>query len=124
VDKWKLTESRDEVLKAWREQDASNIGSETFLAEHLPLPEEGDGMDEDMDIKLTEDETPVELENILVTGSPPSTSSSLDTTLSILKAAQPPQLKKVSGPKIGVTSLGTLTDSRNVYTTRGSRRAR
>lgn len=125
VDKWKLTERRDDVLRAWREQGTSNIGRETFLAEHLPLPEGDDGMDEDMDMKITEIECPVEPENIL-TGSPgaPSSLSSSDSSLSILKVAPPLQLKKVAGPKTGNPLLGTLTDSRNVYTTRRSRRAR
>lgn len=82
-------------------------------------------MDEDMDMKITEIECPVEPENIL-TGSPgaPSSLSSSDSSLSILKVAPPLQLKKVAGPKTGNPLLGTLTDSRNVYTTRRSRRAR
>jgi kinesin family member 11 len=123
VDKWKLTESREDVLRAWREQGISS--SETFPAEHPP-PEEDDGMDEDMDMKLTEAESPVEVENMPVAGSPDpaSSPSSSDSTLSILKAPLPLQLRKASGQRTGIPSLGTLMDSRNVYTTRSSRRAR
>lgn len=123
VDKWKLTESRDDVLRAWRER-ASNTDGETSLAEHLPPPEaeEEEEMDEAMDMKLTEAELPVELENLPAAGSPGA--SSFDSTPSILEVAPPLQLKKPSVPKLGITTLGTLTDSRNVYTTRGLRRGR
>ncbi|KAE9396081.1 kinesin 2 [Gymnopus androsaceus JB14] len=38
VDEWELTESRPTLLSAWRSQGMSAVGSETFLAEHLPLP--------------------------------------------------------------------------------------
>jgi kinesin family member 11 len=124
VDKWKLTESREDVLRVWREQGTSNIRA--FLAEHLPLPEEDDGIGEDMDTKLTEAEF-VEPENMPVVGSPDlasSPSSATDSTISILQVAAPLRPKKVSGQRTGIPSLGTLTDSRNVYTTRVSRRAR
>jgi len=117
VDNWKLTKSRDEILRAWREQ-GKNISSETFLAEHLPLP----GGDGDVDVKTEEAESPIELEHFSSTGG--ASLSSSDSSLSILKAARPLQPKKASGPDKGIPSLGTLTDSRNVYMTRGSRRAR
>ena len=125
MDKWKLTESRDDVLRAWREQGVSNVINQTFLAEHLPLPGKDDGVDEDMDMKLVEADSPVELENIPAAPSLGASSSlsSSDSMLPILKAVPPLQLEKGSIPK-SVTSLGTLTDSRNVYTTRGLRRGR
>jgi kinesin family protein 11 len=126
ADNWSLTKSREEVLRAWRDQGTSNIGGELFLAEHLPLPEGDDGMDEDMDTRQNDTKIPIELDNILVSGSPTavSSSSSSDSTFSTLKVVPPSQPKKVLGRQTGIPSLGTLTDSQNVYTTRGSRRAR
>ncbi|KAJ7176121.1 hypothetical protein C8R43DRAFT_851955, partial [Mycena crocata] len=38
VDQWQLTKSRGELLQTWREGGDSAAGSETFLAEHRPLP--------------------------------------------------------------------------------------
>lgn len=113
VDKWKLTESRHEILRGWREQGTSNISSEKFLAEHLPLDDI-----EDVDAKVIEAEPPIELENVAVAGSPEA------ALLSSSDRTPPLPLKKVLGPQTGIPSLGTLTDSRNVYTTRGLRRAR
>jgi kinesin family protein 11 len=125
ADTWSLTKSREDVLRAWRDQGTSKIGSETFLAEHLPLPEGNNGMDEDMDMRQKEAQIPVEPDNIVVSGSPSAaSSSSSDSKSSTLKVAPPLQPKKVLGRQTGIPSLGTLTDSQNVYTTRGSRRAR
>ncbi|OBZ75573.1 Kinesin-like protein bimC [Grifola frondosa] len=39
VDEWHLTESREVLLKEWRQRGLSSVGSDTFLAEHLPLPD-------------------------------------------------------------------------------------
>ncbi|KAI0079935.1 kinesin-domain-containing protein [Panus rudis PR-1116 ss-1] len=39
ADRWELTKSRDVILKDWRRnRSPSEPGSETFLAEHVPLP--------------------------------------------------------------------------------------
>ncbi|GLB34934.1 putative kinesin-domain-containing protein [Lyophyllum shimeji] len=107
VDHWDLTKPRDTILRDWREQGISNVGSETFLAEHLPLPED-DGLDEDNEtFELPQSST--EPENIPT------------------PQAAPPPSKPPSKPAPThktLPSVGTLTDARNVYTTRGSRRAR
>ncbi|KAG6866932.1 hypothetical protein C0991_003848 [Blastosporella zonata] len=99
VDQWTLTKPRELILKTWRGKGMSSVGSETFLAEHLPLPEDA-GSEEDE--ALPE----VEVENV-----------------------PPPVLVPVVRPtsKVGhrkAPSIDTLTDARNVYTTRGSRRVR
>ncbi|TCD71883.1 kinesin motor protein cin8 [Steccherinum ochraceum] len=38
-DRWDLTKGRDVILKDWRQRGQSAAGNETFLAEHLPLPD-------------------------------------------------------------------------------------
>ncbi|KAF8077927.1 kinesin 2 [Lyophyllum atratum] len=110
VDQWDLTKPRDTILRAWRGQGISNVGSETFLAEHLPLPED-DGLDDETDT-LELPQSLVEPENIPTT---------------VMAPTIPLQTRLPSKPgpthKSG-SSVGTLTDARNVYTTRGSRRAR
>jgi kinesin family protein 11 len=126
VDKWELTKSRDVVLQAWREQSVSKFGSKTFLAEHLPLPEEGDDLEEDTTTIFTP-KSPVspEPENIpSAVGSPDALLSSLSSTTSNAVPAPRLPLKKAPSHRKGIPSLGTLTDARNVYTTRGPRRAR
>ncbi|KAL0946870.1 hypothetical protein HGRIS_013036 [Hohenbuehelia grisea] len=47
VDQWELTKSRGDILSTWRRRGMSEAGSETFVAEHLPLP--GDVPQEDGD---------------------------------------------------------------------------
>ncbi|KAI9065177.1 kinesin-domain-containing protein [Trametes sanguinea] len=37
------TEPREVLVRRWRQRGMSSVGSETFLAEHLPLPEEDAG---------------------------------------------------------------------------------
>ncbi|KAG5638374.1 hypothetical protein H0H81_000385 [Sphagnurus paluster] len=107
VDQWSLTKPRDAIVKNWRQQGLSNIDSETFLAEHLPIPE-ADGTEESLDSNLEVLSLP-DPENI------PS------PTPAVPKPSRP--TSKLSGHK-KAPSVGTLTDARNVYTTRGSRRAR
>ncbi|KAG6909696.1 hypothetical protein DXG01_015897 [Tephrocybe rancida] len=107
VDRWTLTKPRDALLKTWREQGMSSVGSETSLAVHLPLPED-DGPDEAGEVFDLSPE--VEVENV-----PPPL------------ALSPPSPVARPATKIGhrrAPSVDTLTDARNVYTTRGSRRAR
>lgn len=88
------------------------MGSETFLAEHLPLPEDNGEDDEDV--------ISFELPQHLAGSSVPVQSPPL--ALIAASHTRPPS-KVPSGHK-HVPSIGTLTDARNVYTTRGSRRAR
>ncbi|KAK0450884.1 kinesin 2 [Armillaria borealis] len=111
VDHWELTKSRDALLEAWRQNGASSVGSETFLAEHLPLPEEDDIMAVD--------------EILSSPGSPVAPASLVSSASSVSYPSIPqPVMKgntKYSTKGTGVVT-GTLTDARNVYTTRGSRR--
>lgn len=46
ADEWNLTKSRDILLHDWRRQGVSTSKSETFLAQHLPLPDGGQSEDE------------------------------------------------------------------------------
>lgn len=131
VDKWALTKSREDVLETWREQGISRVGSETFLAEHLPLPEEGGDLDDDDDATTTmfpsKKLVSPEPENIPSTVGSPDTVSLVSSTSSIASAPVPAArlpLKKAPSHRKGIPSIGTLTDSRNVYATRGSRRPR
>ncbi|KAG6818097.1 hypothetical protein H0H87_000001 [Tephrocybe sp. NHM501043] len=110
VDHWNLTDPRDSILKTWRAQGMSSVGSETFLAEHLPLPEDT-GPEAESDASELPLEVELELENV----PPPHAAPAL--TLPVTRLASKSGHRKVS-------SIDTLTDTRNVYTTRGSRRAR
>ncbi|KAG6890679.1 hypothetical protein C0995_005051 [Termitomyces sp. Mi166 len=104
VDEWELTKPRDTILKAWRGQGISTVSSETFLAEHLPLPEDDSQEDEERNaLDLTPD---MEVENM-----PPP--------LVVPVAIPLPVTRPVS--KIGhkrAPSIDTLADARNVYTYR------
>ncbi|KAG5645219.1 hypothetical protein DXG03_006636 [Asterophora parasitica] len=114
VDQWSLTKPRDAILKAWRGQGISNVGSETFLAEHLALP------DDDGDDDKAEDADAFELQMPTLEPENLPTPIPTSTMAPIIPPARPPS-------KLGhkrTPSVGTLTDSRNVYTTRASRRAR
>ena len=105
-DQWNLTKPRETILKVWREQGAANVGCETSVPEHISLAEI-DGLDEGVG-----EDALVETENIPLTT---STTSSIFTPLT-----QP--IKIGSGhPKLR-SSASTLTDAKNVYTTRGLRR--
>ncbi|KAK0197090.1 kinesin 2 [Armillaria mellea] len=112
VDHWELTKSRDSLLEAWRQNGASSVGSETFLAGHLPLPEDQD------DIMAVDEILSSPL-------SPVAPASLVSSTSSVSYPSIPqPVMKgntKYSTKGTGVVT-GTLTDARNVYTTRGSRR--
>ncbi|KAJ8078798.1 Kinesin- motor protein [Marasmius tenuissimus] len=125
-DSWDLTNSRDDLLKEWRSRGASTIGSATFLAEHMPLPDEDAIMDQVDEEEVpptqsTNDATPEPSprENAFPSSLQNSTSSTSSTNL-------PVQLPTVKGKsKLSSTSrYAPLADARNVYTTRASRRAR
>ncbi|KAK0228559.1 kinesin 2 [Armillaria fumosa] len=111
VDHWELTKSRDALLEAWRQNGASSVGSETSLAEHLPLSEE--------DAIMAVDE-------ILSSPLSPVAPASLVSSASSVSYPSIPQPAMKGNTKYSTkgtgVATGTLTDARNVYTTRGSRR--
>jgi len=116
-DQWELTKPREELVRTWREKGVSNVGSETFLAEHLPLPDE----DAETDFRevpvtptLEAPPPPMALE------SPPPDSTS--TAASVPPPAPVPITRTKSTRSVKPPSGPPLVDSRNVYTTRGSRR--
>lgn len=112
VDEWELTQSRENLLRMRREQGLASTSSETFLAEHLPLPEAGDDLDDNEPIAIEEPIPPVE--------SPISAASSTSQPPAPHPSLRPPMNRKIT--KSVLPSLAPLADARNVYTTRGSRR--
>ncbi|KAF9053710.1 kinesin 2 [Hymenopellis radicata] len=116
VDEWDLAGSREDVLKAWRNKGISNVGSETFVAEHLPLPD---------------DEGQAEAE---VEGSDVESRSVRSTTTVLSQPSMPnpppppPRTKNVSREQgkgkstVAETPLVPLENSQNVYMTRRRRR--
>ncbi|KIY61043.1 kinesin-domain-containing protein [Cylindrobasidium torrendii FP15055 ss-10] len=113
VDEWERTESRESVLRGWREQGVSEVGNETFTAEHLPLP---DGLDEDeasgsevVEPEVVEPE--VEEQEDPPTPPPPPPRQRRPTLKERTRSREP------SAPD-------PLVDTKNVYLTRGSRRVR
>ena len=135
-DQWELTNSRDVLLRDWRRRGHSQAKSETFLAEHLPLPE-GEEVDEDHedheDEMVVDSGTPEDIVEESITPPPEdlppqvrSLSSSASSTTSSIPAPVAAGLKKPTQgvlSKLGLPPVGTLTErSTNVIVTRGSRR--
>ncbi|KAJ4487931.1 kinesin 2 [Lentinula aciculospora] len=131
VDEWELTKDRKALLGEWRSEGMSGVGSETFLAEHLPLPAddedlpevpEEERMDVDAETIPSRSQSPSEKEVPLVN----SLQSSSSSTSSTLPApVRPNHTRQKSIPtlkKLSQQPQPPLVDSRNVYTTRGSRR--
>ncbi|KAF7976325.1 hypothetical protein HWV62_7048 [Athelia sp. TMB] len=125
VDQWELTGSRDTVLKKWRQQGVSNVGSETFVAEHLPLPEDDDENENIpppiifSDANLSEEPDEVVPESpIAVSLESSASSTSIPFPLPIVK-------RNANGLK-GIPTIGTLTErpANLVTTRRSSRRVR
>jgi len=130
-DQWELTKSRDMVLKEWRQRGASARHSETFLAEHLPLPD-GDDQEagtDDGDAVMGEADEAEEVEGEVLARSIASSSSSSSTAASVTirqKCFSPPPIPGPPVPapvlkpvhkrtssipnKSGLPTLGTLTD--------------
>ncbi|KAJ6630825.1 kinesin motor domain-containing protein [Mycena sp. CBHHK59/15] len=118
VDSWELTKSRGELLKTWREAGGvSSVGSETFVAEHVPLPQVE--VEEGLDAMMVDDGLRSPLSE--------SASSSSDSPITVSLAssasstALPPPHRQIPVTKKGVGSrpgIAPLTDARNVYTTR------
>ncbi|KAF8894637.1 kinesin 2 [Infundibulicybe gibba] len=135
VDDWELTKSRDHLIKSWRDRGISLVGSETFLAEHLPLPDresEDEGFDDDGDhtqrpkaLPPPLSPPPLAAREPLESPIPDSLASSVSSSSSFAPPIPRPTVplpKKARAHKT-VPSIGTLTDARNIYTTR-SRRVR
>ncbi|KII88479.1 hypothetical protein PLICRDRAFT_161615 [Plicaturopsis crispa FD-325 SS-3] len=129
VDQWEVTKPREKILKAWRQKGVSNAGNETFVAEHLPLPEEEEDADttEGDDVPGTPRVEPIdEPESIPPVESPlaMSIASSTSSTSGIARPTMPPpkMTRAASGAKSGLPTLGTLTDRpTNVGTRRRAR---
>lgn len=120
VDQWSMTKPRENILKTWKEQGISKLSSLTDISPFLE-----DEAEEEAE-PFGRLGNPVESENIPLTNTTsamsqvpmPPTSTSIPATNIKPATKTPPEHKK------SVSSIGTLIDSRNVYTTRGSRRAR
>ncbi|KAI8998545.1 kinesin-domain-containing protein [Trametes punicea] len=123
------TEPREVLVRRWRQRGMSAVGSETFLAQHLPLPEEEatspagspDMLAVDSPVEVLADEQENEPSP---SSSPPdlvkSLASSHDSVPSI------PPIPAVKQPvKASLNALGTLTErSTNVVRTRSQRTRR
>ena len=130
-DQWELTKNRDVVLKEWRQRGVSARDSETFLAEHLPLPSGDDQEvvtgDDDAVMREANDEAG-EVEEVLARSVASSLSSS-STAASVTirqKYLSPPPIPVPSAPapalkpahkrtssipsKSGLPTMGTLTE--------------
>jgi kinesin family protein 11 len=127
-DEWELTKSRDVVLEEWRQRGVSTKDTETFLAEHLPLPGDEEAATDEGDAVMREaDEAEVEEE--VLTRSVVSSISSSSTAASVTiqqKCLSPPPIpappipvpvlkpvhKRTSSipSKSGLPTMGTLTE--------------
>jgi kinesin family protein 11 len=105
VDQWNLTKSRETVLKAWREQTTSPTQARSSQDEETPILDDSEVIEEPETAELLEELN--ESENVPIRAYDPSA-----------------QIKITAIDKKSVPLLGTLTDSRNVYTTRRLRRGR
>ena len=115
------TENRDVLVRRFRTRGVSSVGSETFLAEHLPLPEgeevrlpgedgmvvdspvEGVASDEENRFETTPTNSPPSLVKSLASSSSSSTSASTMDSVPVLPVPSIPVLKQP-------TKLGTLTE--------------
>ncbi|KAJ7774581.1 kinesin-domain-containing protein [Mycena maculata] len=117
IDQWELTKSRGELLQTWREGGVSSTGSETFLAEHRPLPE-AEAEEEDADIMVIDEGLRSPLTESSSSSESPaavSLASSVASSVGLLPPRQIPVPKKGVGSRTGIPPL---TDTRNVYTMR------
>ncbi|KAH9842625.1 kinesin motor domain-containing protein [Rhodofomes roseus] len=134
-DQWELTKSRDALLKEWRRRGHSQAKSETFLAEHLPLPDGEEPEGESEDEMVVDSGTPEEVVEESITPpaedlpGPPPQVKSLSSSASSASSSIPPPVAGLKKPTQGVFSksglppVGTLTErSTNVIVARGSRR--
>lgn len=120
VDEWELTQSREVVLNAWRQGGSSNAGSDTFIAECVPLPTEDTENEEEGDVEAMIVDPVISPKQSQREGPDPESPVTLSAASS---TSAPPPTKKTL--KLGLSALGTLTDRpTNVITQRGSRRVR
>ena len=133
------TEHRDILIRRFRSRGMSSVGSETFLAEHLPLPEE-EGAEspvvEAMRVDSPAYASPSDDENrpeSIPGNSPPAlvkslaSSSSSSTSTETVALSLPPSIPALKQPsRSALPQLGTLTDSKaaNVVRTRPQRTRR
>lgn len=137
VDEWQLTQSREILLKDWRQRNPSSSNSDdTFLAEHLPLPEGEDAYESPEEMVVNEDpadkmedlvDSPMSDDSPTVKSlSSSASSASLSSATSIPSHPPVVGLKKTISSTIaksGLPTMGTLTErSTNVLGARGSRR--
>ena len=131
-DQWELTKSRDMVLKEWKQQGVSLRDSETFLPEHLPLPDgdEEEAATDDGDAVMREaDEEAVEVEEEVLARSITSSVSSSSTAASVTIRRKCPSSPPIPAPPVpapvlkpvhkrtssiptkpGLPKMGTLTE--------------
>jgi len=120
VDQWELTKSRTELLQTWRATGVSAAGSDTFLAEHRPLPEPEVEEEEDVDAMIVDEGVRSPLSE---SGSSSESPAAVSLASSASSNALPPPRQIPVPKKIGVgvgsrPAIAPLTDTRNVYTTR------
>jgi kinesin family member 11 len=144
VDHWELTQSRDMVLKTWRQRGATKASSDVFMDENLPflmdenLPVQsentGDEEDEE-DVKAmmvdavvsSPEQQQLEELGTLATESLVAVASSPSLTSLSLPVTQPPSKKMSIAMKSGLPTRGALTDrptNTNIIANPASRRAR
>lgn len=115
VDQWELTKSRTELLQTWRAAGVSAAGSDTFLAEHRPLPEPEPEEEEDVNAMAVDEDVRSPLSES--GGSESPVAVSLASSASSSNALPPP--RQIPVPKKGSRpAIAPLTDTRNVYTMR------
>ncbi|KAJ7343439.1 kinesin 2 [Mycena albidolilacea] len=115
VDQWELTKSRTELLQTWRAAGVSAAGSDTFLAEHQPLPEPEPEEEEDVHAMAVDEDVRSPLSES--GGSESPVAVSLASSASSSNALPPP--RQIPVPKKGSRpAIVPLADTRNVYTMR------
>lgn len=113
------TENRDVLIRRFRSRGVSSVGSETFLAEHLPLPQEDDTnsppvgpmvVDSPVDASPSDEEnrpepTPQNTPPFVKSLASSSSSTTADATpiAPVLPALKPPS-------KASIPVIGTLTE--------------
>ncbi|KAI0636868.1 kinesin-domain-containing protein [Trametes polyzona] len=109
------TEPREVLVRRWRQRGMSAVGSETFLAEHLPLPEE-DGDSPTASPQLTAIDSPTSVvpedrENEPTPqNSPPGLVKSLASSSSSSDSVPEIPSIPVAKPPSKIGSIGTLTE--------------
>ncbi|KAH9951942.1 P-loop containing nucleoside triphosphate hydrolase protein [Amylocystis lapponica] len=114
VDEWQLTQTREVLLKEWKQRGLSTSRSDTFLAEHLPLPdgEEAYESPEDMAVDEESEDKLQDLDSPMSDDPPitPSLSSSASSAATLTSTTAVPLPVPVVGLK------------KTLNGTRGSRR--